>query len=232
MTDSISIPRRHLRAGGALHLADSVRNAGTGLFASPGASSLLSDATLFHPSLTLDLSYHAESALAKRLQAEAPPMTPLEPVAVDYHLPSNFDPQTEIGRIIPGSLRPAPATLSSSPSKQAAPYNDEIRLVKTLGLGSFAAVYLGESVKTNELFAIKALFKFGKISAAHVEAHRVEIESLCRVAGHPYVTNLHRVVDEEDITWLIMEYCPMDLYETIADTEEDGNGLGDEETKR
>ncbi|KAI9005068.1 kinase-like domain-containing protein, partial [Hyaloraphidium curvatum] len=100
-----------------------------------------------------------------------------------------------------------------------------------LGLGSFAAVYLGESTRTSELFAVKALFKFG-LTAAQVEAHRVEIESLCRVAGHPYVTTLYRVVDEEDITWLIMEYCPMDLYETIADSEEDGNGLGEEESKR
>lgn len=180
--DSIQIPRRPGRfstAGGALfNLADSVRNPGVGLFASPGASSMLSDATLFHPSLTLDLSYHAESALAKRLQAEAPPLTPLEPVAVDVSLPSNFDPQTEIGRLIPGSAKAAAeaaaAAEGGSPARPWNAANDEIRLVKTLGLGSFAAVYLGESVRTGEVFAIKALFKFG-LTEAHVEAHRVEV---------------------------------------------------------
>lgn len=159
-----------------MHLADSVRNPGAGLFASPGASSMLSDATLFHPSLTLDLSYHAESALAKRLQAEEPPMTPLEPAVVDYHLPANFDPQTEIGRIIPGSSRPLMGN-TGSPTKSSSSSGDEIRLVKTLGLGSFAAVYLGESTRSGELFAIKALFKFGRPASAYVEAHRIEVNN-------------------------------------------------------
>jgi serine/threonine protein kinase len=79
------------------------------------------------------------------------------------------------------------------------------RLLKLLGTGGFAEVYLGEHLHLNTLAAIKVLL--ARIAQQDAENFRTEARTIARLE-HP---NIVRVLDfgvEGDIPYLVMNYAP------------------------
>ncbi len=79
------------------------------------------------------------------------------------------------------------------------------RLIKLIGQGGFADVYLGEHIHLNTFAAIKILQM--RIIGNNLEQFRNEARTIARLA-HP---NIIRVLDfdvEDDIPYLVMEYAP------------------------
>ena len=79
------------------------------------------------------------------------------------------------------------------------------RLIKLIGQGGFADVYLGEHIHLNTHAAIKILQM--RITGNNLEQFRNEARTIARLA-HP---NIIRVLDfdvEDDIPYLVMEYAP------------------------
>lgn len=79
------------------------------------------------------------------------------------------------------------------------------RLLRLLGRGGFADVYLGEHIHLNTLAAIKVLD--ARLSSEEVEQFRSEARTIARLE-HP---NIVRVLDfgvEETVPFLVMSYAP------------------------
>ncbi|KAJ3018493.1 UNVERIFIED_CONTAM: hypothetical protein HDU68_011134 [Siphonaria sp. JEL0065] len=98
-----------------------------------------------------------------------------------------------------------------------------VRIVSVIGTGSFAHVYLAESVsllETDEAFvvekrAVKRLFKAG-LDERQLLLQRQEAEVMKAMAPHQNVIQLLATVEDEHCLYLIMEYCELDLYEAIT----------------
>ncbi|KAJ3406097.1 hypothetical protein HDU80_000173 [Chytriomyces hyalinus] len=98
-----------------------------------------------------------------------------------------------------------------------------VRMVSVIGTGSFAHVYLAESVAVassstsfeSEKRAVKRLFKAG-LDERQLVLQRQEAEVMKSMDPHPNVIQLLATVEDADCLYLIMEYCELDLYEAIT----------------
>ncbi|KAF3480104.1 serine/threonine-protein kinase PRKX [Arthroderma uncinatum] len=89
---------------------------------------------------------------------------------------------------------------------------DDFELVKTLGTGTFARVWLVRLKATKEpnsnVFALKVLRKAEVIKLKQVEHVRNESKCLSKVAGHPFITTLVTTFSDELCLYMLLEYCP------------------------
>ncbi|KAK2777163.1 serine/threonine protein kinase, AGC [Onygenales sp. PD_12] len=101
------------------------------------------------------------------------------------------------------------------PSKELGIHNFE--LLKTLGTGTFARVWLVRLMKwpadrdiddKNRVFALKILHKADVIKLKQVEHVRNEIKTLAAVAGHPFITTLVATFSDEQSLYMLLDYCP------------------------
>ncbi|KAI9350863.1 hypothetical protein BDR26DRAFT_1003673 [Obelidium mucronatum] len=97
-----------------------------------------------------------------------------------------------------------------------------VRIQSVIGTGSFAHVYLAESVALGgeadfvpEKRAVKRLFKAG-LDERQLLLQRQEAEVMKAMAPHPNVIQLLATVEDEQCLYLVMEYCELDLYEAIT----------------
>ncbi|TPX75196.1 hypothetical protein CcCBS67573_g03542 [Chytriomyces confervae] len=106
-----------------------------------------------------------------------------------------------------------------------------VRIVSVIGTGSFAHVYLAESLPAasstlpfeSEKRAVKRLFKAG-LDERQLVLQRQEAEVMKSMDPHPNVIQLLATVEDADCLYLIMEYCELglitsntaDLYEAIT----------------
>ncbi|KAJ3250623.1 hypothetical protein HDU77_006480 [Chytriomyces hyalinus] len=98
-----------------------------------------------------------------------------------------------------------------------------VRMVSVIGTGSFAHVYLAESIAVttspanfeSEKRAVKRLFKAG-LDERQLILQRQEAEVMKSMDPHPNVIQLLATVEDADCLYLIMEYCELDLYEAIT----------------
>ncbi|KAJ3229398.1 hypothetical protein HDU81_005402 [Chytriomyces hyalinus] len=98
-----------------------------------------------------------------------------------------------------------------------------VRMVSVIGTGSFAHVYLAESLAVttspanfeSEKRAVKRLFKAG-LDERQLILQRQEAEVMKSMDPHPNVIQLLATVEDADCLYLIMEYCELDLYEAIT----------------
>ncbi|KAL8718866.1 MAG: hypothetical protein Q9225_004056 [Loekoesia sp. 1 TL-2023] len=90
----------------------------------------------------------------------------------------------------------------------------DFELIKTLGTGTFARVWLaclaGGSRDSNEcrVFALKILRKADIIRLKQVEHIQNERSTLAAVAGHPFVTTLITTFSDRDSLYMLLDYCP------------------------
>ncbi|KAL8678549.1 MAG: hypothetical protein Q9186_005094 [Xanthomendoza sp. 1 TL-2023] len=119
------------------------------------------------------------------------------------------------------NARPLPPDqIADSPrSKELATSSHQLRiqdfeLIKTLGTGTFARVWLatlaGGSRNSNEcrVFALKILRKTDIIRLKQVEHIRNERNTLAAVAGHPFITTLITTFSDRDCLYMLLDYCP------------------------
>ena len=90
---------------------------------------------------------------------------------------------------------------------------DDFDLVKTLGTGTFARVWMvklanrKEDTK-NKVFALKILRKADVIRLKQVEHVRNERNVLAGVAGHPFITTMVASFQDPECLYMVLDYCP------------------------
>ncbi|KAM5486287.1 cytochrome c oxidase subunit 1 [Microsporum canis] len=88
----------------------------------------------------------------------------------------------------------------------------DFELIKTLGTGTFARVWLARlhaaKEPDNNIFALKILRKAEVIKLKQVEHVRNESKCLSKAAGHPFITTLVTTFSEELCLCMLLEYCP------------------------
>ncbi|KAF2492684.1 serine/threonine-protein kinase YPK2/YKR2 [Lophium mytilinum] len=89
----------------------------------------------------------------------------------------------------------------------------DFELIKTLGTGTFARVWLVSLTNpkdgaANKVFALKILRKVDVIRLKQVEHVRNERNVLARVAGHPFITTMVASFQDHDSLYMLLDYCP------------------------
>ncbi|KAF2733816.1 Pkinase-domain-containing protein [Polyplosphaeria fusca] len=90
---------------------------------------------------------------------------------------------------------------------------EDFELVKTLGTGTFARVWLvrlsnPRQGDENKVFALKILRKVDVIRLKQVEHVRNERNVLAAVAGHPFITTMVASFQSLDSLYMLLDYCP------------------------
>ncbi|KAI8888125.1 Pkinase-domain-containing protein [Backusella circina FSU 941] len=93
--------------------------------------------------------------------------------------------------------------------------NQTIQLVSVLGVGGNGVVYLGQNIFTGQLFAVKLLI--------HLRSAYKEVNIHAYLSGHPNIVRFEKVVQENNRTYMIVEYAPGgDLFAAITQS---GRGI-------
>lgn len=90
---------------------------------------------------------------------------------------------------------------------------EDFDLIKTLGTGTFARVWLAKIANrkkedNNKVFALKILRKVDVIRLKQVEHVRNERNVLAAVAGHPFITTMVASFQDNDTLYMLLDYCP------------------------
>lgn len=90
---------------------------------------------------------------------------------------------------------------------------EDFDLVKTLGTGTFARVWLAKLANLKgqdetKVFALKILRKADVVRLKQVEHVRNERNVLAAVAGHPFITTMVASFQDHDTLYMLLEYCP------------------------
>ncbi|KAJ4375987.1 cytochrome c oxidase subunit 1 [Neocucurbitaria cava] len=90
---------------------------------------------------------------------------------------------------------------------------EDFELIKTLGTGTFARVWLvrlqdAKKEDENKVFALKILRKVDVIRLKQVEHVRNERNVLAKVAGHPFITTMVASFQSMDSLYMVLDYCP------------------------
>ncbi|KAJ0228770.1 CBL-interacting serine/threonine-protein kinase 10 [Hirschfeldia incana] len=83
---------------------------------------------------------------------------------------------------------------------------DKYEVGRLLGQGTFAKVYYGRSVHTNQSVAIKMIDKEKVMKVGLTDQIKREI-SVMRIAKHPNVVELYEVMATKTRIYFVMEYC-------------------------
>src|SRR5438128_4371572 len=79
------------------------------------------------------------------------------------------------------------------------------RLVRLLGSGGFAEVYLGEHIHLNTQAAVKVLYTY--LASDELEKFRNEARTIARLE-HPHIVRVLDFGVEDGLPFLIMSYAP------------------------
>ncbi|RAL08622.1 cAMP-dependent protein kinase [Aspergillus homomorphus CBS 101889] len=89
---------------------------------------------------------------------------------------------------------------------------NDFALLKTLGTGTFARVWLvkskEEQQRKDKVYALKMLRKADVIKLKQVEHVRNERKTLADVSGHPFVTTLIASFSDDQHLYMLLDYCP------------------------
>ena len=104
-----------------------------------------------------------------------------------------------------------------------------IELINVLGVGAYGTVYQARNVVTGALYAVKALDKAG-LDPRQRKFQEREIELHYLASQHDSVVSMHKVIDNRDCTFVVLEYCPEgDLFSKIT---EEGHYVEDDAKTR
>ncbi|KAF2171794.1 hypothetical protein M409DRAFT_63371 [Zasmidium cellare ATCC 36951] len=91
---------------------------------------------------------------------------------------------------------------------------EDFELIKTLGTGTFARVWLTKLANRRnrdndkKVFALKILRKVDVIRLKQVEHVRNERNVLAAVAGHPFITTMVASFQDTETLYMLLDYCP------------------------
>ncbi|KAJ1554387.1 hypothetical protein HK405_005208, partial [Cladochytrium tenue] len=91
---------------------------------------------------------------------------------------------------------------------------DKLRILAFVGQGSFAHVYKALDFESSSHCAVKCIWRAG-LDPARRLAQRREVHAMEDLSGHPNIVRLARVVESGDWLLIVMEFCEIDLYDTI-----------------
>lgn len=102
---------------------------------------------------------------------------------------------------------------------------NRLELVSVLGVGAYGIVYQAVDIYTDEIFAVKALPKYG-LDPRQQRFQQAEIALHYQASQHPNVVSMMRILDSPDCTYVVLEFCPEgDLFSNIT---EQGRFVGDD----
>ncbi|KAI8060126.1 kinase-like domain-containing protein [Gongronella butleri] len=102
----------------------------------------------------------------------------------------------------------------------------DYQLLEELGHGSYGCLFLGQSLRDHTYVAIKALAKVG-LDHQQQKLQQLEVDIQASLK-HPSLLGLHRVIHENDHTFLVMELCDQgDLFDYVL-----REPMQDEDAKR
>ncbi|KAI9350055.1 hypothetical protein DFJ73DRAFT_643151 [Zopfochytrium polystomum] len=109
----------------------------------------------------------------------------------------------------------APPTLPPPPFRKGEMVDQgRIRIISFVGQGSFAHVYKAYDSLSSTHCAVKCLLKAG-LDPNRRNAQKKEVHAMEDLSGHPNIVRLIRVVESGDWMLIVMEFCEIDLYDTI-----------------
>jgi len=92
-----------------------------------------------------------------------------------------------------------------------------LELTGILGVGAYGVVYTAIDIHTNIPYAVKALNKIG-LDPRQRRFQQREIQLHHEASHHPNVVSLVKIMDSEDCTFVVLEYCPEgDLFTSITE---------------
>ena len=92
-----------------------------------------------------------------------------------------------------------------------------LELTGILGVGAYGVVYTAQDIFTGREYAVKALNKLGLDSRQRRFQQR-EIQLHHEASHHPNVVSLVKIMESEDCTYVVLEYCPEgDLFSSITE---------------
>ena len=116
------------------------------------------------------------------------------------------------------ALQPFPVNMSSNhlprpPAIGTIIDNGTLELVSVLGYGGFGVVYRAVDLRFPTLdgpsYAVKCLLHTPTRNAERQRRLHMQEIALHQLASvHPNVVTLHRIIEEDDSTFIVMDYCP------------------------
>lgn len=99
---------------------------------------------------------------------------------------------------------------------------DSLKLIGIIGTGAYGVVYLAVDVKTGIRYAVKTLSKFNSdgspLDQRQVAFQHRELRLHYLASAHPNVVSMHKIVDDPDCIYVVLEYCPEgDLFLNITE---------------
>ena len=92
-----------------------------------------------------------------------------------------------------------------------------LKLSGILGVGAYGVVYTARDIYDGRIYAVKALNKLG-LDTRQRKFQQREIQLHHEASHHPNVASLLRIMDAEDCTYVVLEYCPEgDLFSSITE---------------
>ncbi|KAI9729821.1 MAG: serine/threonine protein kinase, AGC [Cirrosporium novae-zelandiae] len=156
------------------------------------------------------------AALQQPAPAEAPTSGPpiTDGSRKDHHQKGNvIDESSEESR----TLSPAEIAEDSKQKGIGTSSKDlclgDFELIKTLGTGTFARVWLARlhhpsAGEEGKVYALKILRKVDVIRLKQVEHVRNERNTLAAVSGHPFITTLITSFADSSSLYMLLDYCP------------------------
>ncbi|KAI1448107.1 Ran1-like protein kinase [Annulohypoxylon stygium] len=111
---------------------------------------------------------------------------------------------------------------------------ESLQLIGIIGTGAYGVVYLAVDVKTGIRYAVKTLSKFNAdgspLDRRQIAFQHRELRLHYLASAHPNVVSMHKIVDDPDCIYVVLEYCPEgDLFLNIT---ERGQYVGKDELAR
>ncbi|KAI1414843.1 Ran1-like protein kinase [Hypoxylon sp. FL1857] len=99
---------------------------------------------------------------------------------------------------------------------------ESLQLIGIIGTGAYGVVYLAVDVKTGVRYAVKTLSKFNAdgspLDRRQIAFQHRELRLHYLASAHPNVVSMHKIVDDPDCIYVVLEYCPEgDLFLNITE---------------
>ncbi|KFH44605.1 Negative regulator of sexual conjugation and meiosis-like protein [Hapsidospora chrysogenum ATCC 11550] len=167
------------------------------------------------------------------MQHHAPFGYPTPPASPAYDNPKcNLQQPFAARQFVP---TPAPRCIPLAPEERLGMLLEgKLQLTDILGTGAYGVVYLAVDVNNGVRYAVKCLSKYNAdgtpLERRQVAYQQREIRLHYLASAHTNVVSMHKIVDDTDCIYVILEYCPEgDLFLNIT---ERGQYVGNDELSR